>query len=697
MELPLYSGEQHATPRVPQPVSMPHQSPFADLFSAARRAGIAAADELDNALVKRYDDGLEFTREAKTRRVEADAREEITRRSALAPGHADSFWNEDGTYRKEVSRELMKRVSSSLQGLDKGFISPDAQQKAIEAQDKAIFGIQAMMQSTIASQVSRRTREAYQDAYNLAMAQNDYDAADDATYRAKDNGSISELEAQRATEETDKERQKYVIARLAIGEDLDSLEAMADADDELPYDSPERLDVDNRQYLQRCINELRRKRTAATLQPFRSPKGSASPQKADPYADLRDGLPAEYLNLYYANHQNLKDPTATQQAEQQAAIIAARMMTTPGSLDEAENFKQAMSVFGVSDSYLNAVIATRKEFLNKAVEFNSEEAFKAIPKYNFFREGKDGVYNVSKIRGWQAELAEIDQQIADQLTAGNKPEEELTNKRKGLVGALARWDAYDKEERDKAHSHIVGEYANWYLNKKSTNEKGAAPNPRECATAFYDITNKYLARVDRSFSADYRTHQIQLATASWDALMKEKDAAEKSIAAGRESLEKLKASMPEKPVTDEEFLKYAETETFNAVFGEDLQEKLPDFFEKAVIYVPLNHPSAGQKVTIRESVYGNQLTVPCIAADKIDIGKPLLSAKLLSQLTGSRNPKDYNCLSILRDRAVLHFSKDISLFAPKEKHENTEEEALPVSEDYGDDGIGRPEAWHNNP
>lgn len=685
MELPLYSGEQHATPRVPHPVSMPHQSPFADLFSAARRAGIAAADALDNALVKRYDDGLEFTREAKTRRVEADAREEITRRSALAPGHADSFWNADGTYRKEVSRELMKRVSSSLQGLDKGFVSPDAQQKAIEAQDKAIFGIQAMMQSTIASQVSKRTREAYQDAYNLAMEQNDYDAADAATYRAEDNGSISEQEAQLARVKTSKAEHIYVIDNLATSGSLDSLEAMASEDDKRPYDDKEKLPPDIRQHLQSCINTLRRKRTVATLQPFRSPKGSASPQKADPYADLRDGLPAEYLNLYYANHQNLKDPTATQQAEQQAAIIATRMMTTPGSLEEAENFKQAMSVFGVSDSYLNKVIATRTEFLNKAVEFNPEEAFKAIPKYNFFREGKDGVYNVSKIRGWQAELSEIDQQIADQLTAGDKPDEELTNKRKALVGALARWDNYEKEERKKAQSHIVGEYAKWYSNKKSTNEKGAAPNPRECATAFYDITNKYLARVDRSFSADYRTHQTQLAAASWDALMREKDAAEKSIAAGRESLEKLKASMPEQqqPVTEEEFLNYADTVPFNPVYNEEKQAELKGFFEHAVIYVPFNHPSAEQKVTIRENVKGNQLTVPCIAAK--GIGKPLLSAKLLSQLTGSTEPQNYNCLSILRDRAELHFYEQVSLFpddglANDPEYSDDYEEAVPMSE-----------------
>ena len=692
MELPLYSGEQHATPRVPQPVSMPHQSPFADLFSAARRAGIAAADELDNALVKRYDDGLEFTREAKTRRVEADAREEITRRSALAPGHADSFWNEDGTYRKEVARELMKRVSSSLQGLDKGFVSPDAQQKAIEAQDKAIFGIQAMMQSTIASQVSRRTREAYQDAYNLAMAQNDFDAAADATYRAEDNGSISEQEAQLAREKISKAEHEFVIDNLAIDGSLDSLEAMAYEDDKLPFDSEEKLPPDVRQRLQRYIDTLRSERTAATLQPFRSPKGSASPQKADPNADLRDGLPAEYLNLYYANHQNLKDPTATQQAEQQASIIAARMMTTPGSLEEAENFKRAMSVFGVSDSYLNAVIATRKEFLNKAVEFNPEEAFKAIPKYNFFREGKDGVYNVSKIRRWQSELAEIDQQIADRLTAGDKPDEELTNKHKALVGSLARWDNYEKEERKKAQAYIEGEYARWYLNKKSTNEKGAAPNPRECATAFYDITNKYLARVDRSLAGDYRTHQTQLAAASWDALMREKALAEQSIAAGRESLEKLKASMPEQPVTEEEFLNYAETEIFHPVSDKEKQDKLEGFFDSAVIYVPRNHPSANQKVTIRESVKGKQLTVPCIATK--DIGVPLLSAKLLSQLTGDQEPQNYNSLSILRDRAELHYDKQVSLF-PYDASVSVSE--APNDGEETDDGLPPHEDWHDNP
>lgn len=173
-------------------------SPFAipnigiDASQKAIQRGAVTLDETVKQYFKIQDFGEEQRLESEVRGLQSKFDVEFQRRASLAPGSSSqALYDSDGTLRESVLQDLSDEYAGKIGELRGGFVLPESRMKSDAMRQRVGDSFLNSAYQKAALLGIQRTREHFQNNYNLAIRNEDYSGAGYAITDARDNGVIT--------------------------------------------------------------------------------------------------------------------------------------------------------------------------------------------------------------------------------------------------------------------------------------------------------------------------------------------------------------------------------------------------------------------------------------------------------------------------------------------------------------------------
>ena len=163
-------------------------------IQAAQRAnqrGAAALDETVNQYYRIQDFGESQKIESRLREQIADFDVEFKRRAALAPGSENALYDDRGTLMEDQLDKLVGEYADNIGELQGNFINPEARMRSDAMRFHVSGDLKKRAYGKAAELGIQRTREHFQNNYDLAIRNEDYSGAGYAITDARDNGVIT--------------------------------------------------------------------------------------------------------------------------------------------------------------------------------------------------------------------------------------------------------------------------------------------------------------------------------------------------------------------------------------------------------------------------------------------------------------------------------------------------------------------------
>lgn len=188
-ELPMYTGAHAQLGNGASPLPTPDIG-----IQAAQRAnqrGAAALDETVNQYYRIQDFGESQKIESRLREQIADFDVEFKRRAALAPGSENALYDDRGTLMEDQLDKLVGEYADNIGELQGNFINPEARMRSDAMRFHVSGDLKKRAYGKAAELGIQRTREHFQNNYDLAIRNEDYSGAGYAITDARDNGVIT--------------------------------------------------------------------------------------------------------------------------------------------------------------------------------------------------------------------------------------------------------------------------------------------------------------------------------------------------------------------------------------------------------------------------------------------------------------------------------------------------------------------------
>lgn len=143
----------------------------------ANRNLIAAGYGVDEALIARLDWTLQQQRSEQAAALQLAANNEMKGRLALEDGAQGSFYNADHTFNMAELKDFYARYNEQMKGWEKGFISQDMQQDAVESVVKMRNGLNNNISALLGAATKQRARAALDKGFNSRLELGDYNGA----------------------------------------------------------------------------------------------------------------------------------------------------------------------------------------------------------------------------------------------------------------------------------------------------------------------------------------------------------------------------------------------------------------------------------------------------------------------------------------------------------------------------------------
>lgn len=170
---PLYQGARlNIAGSTPRPIETP------DLTSqAASRASANAAAGLEgiiNDFVKIKDFGTSQQQETRLREINAGFEAEADRRMALAPGHEQSLFDENGILIPSAIDDLVHEYSSQINDLPGAYINPETGLHASSIRQSVADNLRSNLYSLATKKQIQLSRQSAEENLSLAQASKDW-------------------------------------------------------------------------------------------------------------------------------------------------------------------------------------------------------------------------------------------------------------------------------------------------------------------------------------------------------------------------------------------------------------------------------------------------------------------------------------------------------------------------------------------
>lgn len=188
-EIPMYNGAHAQLGNGAAPLPTPDIGIQA--AQHANQRGAAALDETANQYSRIHDFGESQKIERHLREQLADFDVEFTRRASLAPGTSNALYDDRGALMKNQLDGLVTEYADTIGELQGNFINPEASMRSDAMRANVIGTLKKRAYGKAAQLGIQRTREHFQNNYNLAIRNEDYTGAGYAVTDARDNGVIT--------------------------------------------------------------------------------------------------------------------------------------------------------------------------------------------------------------------------------------------------------------------------------------------------------------------------------------------------------------------------------------------------------------------------------------------------------------------------------------------------------------------------
>ena len=163
-----------------------------DASQHAIQRGTVTLDETVKQYFKIQDFGEEQRLESEVRGLQSKFDVEFQRRASLAPGSSSqALYDSDGTLRESVLQDLSDEYAGKIGELRGGFVLPESRMKSDAMRQRVGDSFLNSAYQKAALLGIQRTREHFQNNYDLAIRNGDYSGAGYAITDARDNGVIT--------------------------------------------------------------------------------------------------------------------------------------------------------------------------------------------------------------------------------------------------------------------------------------------------------------------------------------------------------------------------------------------------------------------------------------------------------------------------------------------------------------------------
>ena len=152
-------------------------APAQRALETANRTLANVGYQFDDALRTRLDWTLQQQRASDAKVLAASAQAELDHRLGLADGASGSFFNADHTFNEKELAAFMKTYTSQVRGWDKGFITPEYQQDALESMENMRAGLKAQIAAGIGRATYARANANLLQGFNERLALGDFEGA----------------------------------------------------------------------------------------------------------------------------------------------------------------------------------------------------------------------------------------------------------------------------------------------------------------------------------------------------------------------------------------------------------------------------------------------------------------------------------------------------------------------------------------
>lgn len=188
-EIPMYTGAQAQLGNGAAPLPTPDIGIQA--AQHANQRGAAALDETVNQYFRIQDFGESQKIESRLREQISDFDAEFKRRASLAPGSENALYDDRGTLINSELENLVREYTDNIGELQGNFINPETRMRSDAMRFNVSGDLKKRAYAKAAELGIQRTREHFQNNYDLAIRNEDYTGAGYAIMDARDNGLIS--------------------------------------------------------------------------------------------------------------------------------------------------------------------------------------------------------------------------------------------------------------------------------------------------------------------------------------------------------------------------------------------------------------------------------------------------------------------------------------------------------------------------
>lgn len=189
-EQPMYSGARTQLGDGASPFAIPNIG--IDASQKAIQRGAVTLDETVKQYFRIQDFGEEQRLESEVRGLQNKFDVEFQRRASLAPGSSSqALYDSDGTLRESVLQDLSDDFANQVGELRGGFVLPESRMKSDAMRQRVGEDFINKAYQKAALLGIQRTREHFQNNYDLAIRNEDYSGAGYAITDARDNGVIT--------------------------------------------------------------------------------------------------------------------------------------------------------------------------------------------------------------------------------------------------------------------------------------------------------------------------------------------------------------------------------------------------------------------------------------------------------------------------------------------------------------------------
>ena len=191
-EFPLYGGPSLQTAKAdPGVAARAANGDHGQVLGASVQKAEEAVQGSAEAFARISDFGEMQRQEVELRRIRDESDAKFSRMLAFAPGTKESVFEKDGSIRQGKLKDLAYEFGQKIDALGGSFFHPESAMKAEAVRASVRSSLPERYWGLAAKFGIQRTREQFQNNYDLAIRNEDYSGAGYAITNARDNGVIT--------------------------------------------------------------------------------------------------------------------------------------------------------------------------------------------------------------------------------------------------------------------------------------------------------------------------------------------------------------------------------------------------------------------------------------------------------------------------------------------------------------------------